>query len=127
MYKLFGVLAVGLGLLGAFLPILPTTPFVLVAAYFFARSSERLYTWLLNHKRLGPRLRHWQTHRSLSKNEKVWALILVYSSMGALAYARRDAWYMLVIAALVVAFETWLMVWKIKTHRPRRSEAAESV
>lgn len=48
-----------LGIIGAFLPILPTTPFLLLAAYFYSKSSEKIHNWLMNHKYLGPSLKNW--------------------------------------------------------------------
>lgn len=61
-YLLAGVLALLLGVLGVVLPLLPTTPFVILAAFCFSRSSERLHQWLLNQRLFGPLIRDWEAH-----------------------------------------------------------------
>lgn len=71
-----GLVALGLGILGVFLPVLPTTPFILLAAYCFARSSERLHTALLRHKHFGPAIRNWQTNRCVSRTNKRYAIVV---------------------------------------------------
>ena len=65
------------GCIGIFLPLLPTTPFVLLSAYCFSRSSERLHTWLINHPHMGPLIRDWQHHGSIRKEAKVRATALI--------------------------------------------------
>ncbi len=69
----FGWLFVGLGVLGIALPLLPTTPFLLLAAVCFSRGSEKIHSWLLNHPTLGPPIHDWQTHRAISRRSKVIA------------------------------------------------------
>ena len=68
---LCGCLAVVLGILGIFLPLLPTTPFLLLAAACFFRSSPRLYNWLISHKRMGPYIRNFREHRAIPLKAKV--------------------------------------------------------
>ncbi|MGF1543892.1 MAG: YbaN family protein [Parvularculaceae bacterium] len=70
-----GVGALALAALGAALPLLPTTPFLLVAAYAFARSSPRLHAWLLGHRRFGPLIRDWQAHGAIAPKAKRAAVI----------------------------------------------------
>lgn len=73
-YGAAGGVALALGVLGVFLPGLPTTPFVLLAAACFARASPRVHGWLLGHRLFGPLVRDWQRHRSLTWRTKAVAL-----------------------------------------------------
>ncbi|MBQ7388944.1 MAG: YbaN family protein [Paludibacteraceae bacterium] len=83
LYKIIGTLSLVLGLVGIFLPILPTTPFLLLTATLYAKSSERLYSWLMNHPRLGAYIEDFRRHRTLPLRVKVisvtvlWATILL--------------------------------------------------
>ena len=75
VYIVLGLLFVGLAFLGAMLPLLPTTPFLLLASYFFVRSSARLNRWLLSCRLFGPFLRDWQRHRAVRPGVKITALL----------------------------------------------------
>jgi uncharacterized membrane protein YbaN (DUF454 family) len=75
-----GTLFVLLGVLGIFLPVLPTTPFLLLAAACYARSSRRIYHWLLHHPHFGPLIREWREHRSMPYRAKRRALLLIVLS-----------------------------------------------
>ncbi len=66
-----------LGCIGIFLPLLPTTPFILLAAYCFSRSSERLHHWLTTHPQLGPPIQDWQQNGSIRKAAKTKASVLI--------------------------------------------------
>jgi len=77
-----GIFFVGLGFLGAFLPLLPTTPFIILAAACFARSSPRFYHWLIDHRIFGPTLREWRQHRTLSRKTKGTAIGLIIVTFG---------------------------------------------
>ncbi|MCB1856250.1 MAG: YbaN family protein [Pseudomonadales bacterium] len=83
VYKPLGFLFLALGLAGAVLPILPSTPFVLLAAWFFARSSPRWHAWLLASELFGPMIRNWENNRCLSCRTKVVALVSMLVAGGA--------------------------------------------
>ena len=77
-----GILSVSLGIIGIFLPILPTTPFALLAAFFFSKSSDRLHKWLLDQKTLGPLIKDWQRHGVIRLKIKILAtsmMIVLFS------------------------------------------------
>lgn len=71
----FGFLFLGLGLVGAFLPLLPTVPFILLAAFCFARGSPAFERRLLDHPHFGPHIRAWRTHRAISRTGKRAAFV----------------------------------------------------
>ena len=74
---LVGTVASGLGVVGVFVPVLPTTPFLLLAAACYARASSRLYEWLLGQPSVGPVITDWRRSRSLPPGVKTRALVLV--------------------------------------------------
>ena len=76
-----GFIAIGLGVIGIFLPVLPTVPFLLLAAACFGRSSERFYTWLINHTHLGPLVRPYLQGSGISRSSKLKAIGLIWASI----------------------------------------------
>lgn len=72
-----GLILVGLAVLGIFLPLIPTTPLLLLALACFAKSSEKLHDWLLTHKTFGPVIRQWHETRSMSRKTKIFAMISI--------------------------------------------------
>jgi len=77
-----GMICVGLGALGILLPGLPTTPFLLVAAYCFARSSEHFHDWLLNHRWFGSYVRNFEEGRGMTRPAKATTLLVMWLSFG---------------------------------------------
>lgn len=78
-WRALGLVSTGLGLVGAVLPLVPTTPFLLVAACAFARSSPRLHDWLLHHPQFGSLINNWRQHRAISRRVKIASLVLMGS------------------------------------------------
>lgn len=77
-----GLICVGLGALGILLPGLPTTPFLLLAAYCFARSSEHFHSWLINHRWFGNYVRNFEEGRGMTRRAKATTLLFMWLSFG---------------------------------------------
>ncbi|MFT5759934.1 MAG: uncharacterized membrane protein YbaN (DUF454 family) [Alteromonadaceae bacterium] len=106
LHKIIGLLFVALAVLGAVLPLLPTTPFLLVAAACFAKSSPRLHKKLLDNKVFGPLIYNWQASRSISKRAKIVSLVTMALSVAWSCYMLNNNYYLqaLVIALVICPF-----------------------
>lgn len=82
LWLIIGLTSLALGIAGVVLPLLPTTPFVLLSAYCFARSSPRLHDWLLGHTIFGPLISNWEQHRAISPRAKVLAVLSMAAVVG---------------------------------------------
>ena len=78
---ILGLLSLGLGILGAFLPVLPTTPLLLLSAALFLRGNRRLYDWLMNHPKLGPYINNFMKHKAIPLRIKVVALTTLWLTL----------------------------------------------
>lgn len=87
LFGTIGMLSLGLGIIGIVVPGLPTTPFVLLAAACFAKASPKLHGWLLQHRLLGPFIRNWEEHRSLTKRTKFVAITTMLVTIGFSAWS----------------------------------------
>ena len=123
-----GLMAVALGVVGIFLPILPTTPFLLLAAFLFARSSERFYRWLHTNRWFGGYLSNYREGRGLPAREKAMTILALWLAIGlSAAFALSSLWPRAGLAAIAVAVTVHLL--RIPTFRPqaempRRSDSS---
>lgn len=93
LYVVLGLLFVGIGILGAMLPVLPTTPWLLIASYFFARSSPRLEAWLRHTPYFGVLIRDWEMHRGVRPKVKAMAISMVVIVVGStILFSRAPVW-----------------------------------
>jgi len=77
LWNACGLIFVGIGIVGAFVPLLPTVVFMLVAAFCFARGSPRLHDWLLNHRQFGPPIRDWRENGAIRRPAKRMAMAAI--------------------------------------------------
>jgi hypothetical protein len=109
LFNIGGVIALGLGLLGIFLPLLPPTPFVLLAAACFARGSERFHQRLLANRTFGPIVYEWERHRSLPYRTKITAIVLMSATMGiSIVFFVKPLWLRITLALFGVALAIWM-------------------
>jgi uncharacterized protein len=78
LFILLGTLSLSLGILGIFVPGLPTTPFLLLAAFFYLKGSKRLYNWLINNKLLGKYIKNYQRRKGMTRQQKIYAISLMW-------------------------------------------------
>lgn len=104
-----GWLCVCLGVIGIFLPLLPTTPFLLLAAWLFGRSSERFHLWLLNHPRLGPMVRAWQSGEGLPRRVRRRVLLLLWLSMGLSIFIVGKLWAAITLVTIGLCVSLYLL------------------
>lgn len=119
LYNIAGGVCVGLGFLGLFLPLLPTTPFLLLAAFFFSRGSAGLHRWLIEHRTMGPIIRDWNENRIIRPRVKWMAAVMIVVLMSpALVFGNFPA-ALKVISALV-GIGVIVMIFSHRSHQPKQ-------
>jgi len=117
-----GFVAVALAVIGIFVPILPTTPFLLLAAFFFGRSSPRFYTWLHTNRWFGAYLSNYRAGRGLPLREKVLTIVALWVAILLSATFALSSWWPRG-ALLLIALAVTVHLLKIPTFRPGREGA----
>lgn len=119
LFVLLGTLFLALGILGAILPVVPTTPFLLIAAACYARGSTRFYNALLDNRAFGPLILEWRRHRSIPFRVKVTAIALMSVTLTVSILTLESLWLQAMLAALNIALAAYL--WRIPSRdRPKR-------
>ena len=88
-----GTICVALGILGIFVPVLPTTPFLLLAAFFYARSSERFHQWLLGNQWFGQYIKNYQQGRGIALRDKIITLVALWLALSFTVLTTAPAWW----------------------------------
>lgn len=104
-----GTLSLVLGLIGVVLPGLPTTPFILLSAACYAKASPRLHRWLTNHRLLGPMVRDWEQHRSLTRRTKTVAQVSMVLMVGLSAWGLRERPVLVAVLLLAAVVGVWVV------------------
>jgi uncharacterized membrane protein YbaN (DUF454 family) len=97
-----------LAVVGIFLPGVPTVPFLLLTAWFAARGSERLHSWLYAHPHLGKLLMNWEQQRAISRTSKVVALLMLITSWVVMYYRLHNMWALAGISVLFIVIGSYL-------------------
>lgn len=106
-YIFIGTLSLILGVIGIFLPLLPTTPFLLLTAAFYVRSSPRLYDWLLRQKHLGPYIRNFRENKAIPLKAKIISVSLVWITILYCVGFLLPYWWLKAIFLLIAAGTTY--------------------
>lgn len=116
LFNVVGTVSLALGLLGIFLPLLPTTPFLLLAAFCYLRGSPRLHAWLLGHAVLGPYIRDFQSGQGIPLRSKLIALGFMWPSLAASAWFMPIPWARWLLLIPGIGVTVYLL--RIPTRRP---------
>lgn len=117
---IIGWLAIALGTLGVFLPLLPTTPFILLAAWCFSRSSPRFHHWLLHRSWFGPYLRHWQQHRAMPPGAKSRAIAVIIVTFAVSLWLVNITWVRILLLAMLMCL--LFFMWRIPVVDPEQQK-----
>ncbi|WP_152431713.1 YbaN family protein [Vibrio aquimaris] len=117
-----GSVSLVLGFFGIFLPLLPTTPFVLLASACFMRSSPRFHRWLHEHKTFGPILDNWHQHRAVTSKIKVRGALCMVASFSFSIWIVSQVWLKLALMVMLMTLLTWFIRLPVIDHLADRQE-----
>ena len=103
LFAFLGTVSLMLGIMGVFLPVLPTTPFLLLSAALYMRSSQRLYNWLMSHKHLGAYIRNFREHKALPLRVKIVSVTMVWATLLYCAVSVAKTWWMSLVFIAIAA------------------------
>lgn len=110
LYVVLGFLCVTMGTIGIFLPILPTTPFLLLAAWLFLKANSRWRNWLLSHPRLGPFVSNYIKYKAIPLRSKVLTIVVLWCSIGFSVVLVHQLWLKLLLICIAIAVTIHLIM-----------------
>lgn len=109
LWQALGLACIGAGAVGALLPLIPTTPFLLVAAFAFARSSPRLHEWLISHRQFGPLINNWRQYGAIDTRSKITAIVVMVAALAITAIAQAPLHILLIQAGVLSASALFIL------------------
>lgn len=111
---ILGAVSLGLGVTGMFLPVLPTTPFLLLTAWCWLKGSPRLYAWLMSQPRLGPYIRDFQEHRCISRKVKVISVSTLWVTVTVSIVLVHPLWLRILLFCIAVGVTVHILSFTTK-------------
>ncbi len=109
MYLMLGIVFFATGVIGVFLPVLPTTPFMLLALWAFSNSSQKLHDYVWNHKRYGPMVRAWKQYGAIPLKAKISAIaVMSFSAIFVVFFSGAPIWAIISALALMLVGATYM-------------------
>lgn len=113
-FVLAGTISLVAGIVGIFLPVLPTTPLLLLTAFCYYRGSRRMYSWLMNHPQLGTYIRNFREHKVIPLHAKVYILTLLWASLLYCTYILDPVWLKMLMMVIAVGVTIHITSYKSK-------------
>jgi uncharacterized membrane protein YbaN (DUF454 family) len=127
LFVILGTLSLGTGIVGAFLPILPTTPFVLLAVFFYIRSSPRMYAWVINSRFAGKHVHNILEGHGIPLSVKVFSVAMSFCMIGYVSIFVTESFLVRMLLGMLFLVQVYFMV-RIKTLKePPRSHDSKSL
>lgn len=122
LYLVLGILLLITGIIGMFVPLMPTTIFLILAAWCFSKSSQRLENWLLGHPTLGPTIVNWRKHGVIPPRAKLMACTGMAVGFLIFLFAARPVWWLFLLVAAIIGGCAWYVL--SRPSAPRQAEDA---
>jgi hypothetical protein len=114
IYLFVGAISLAAGVIGIFLPVLPTTPFILLSAWCFFRSSSKIYEWVISNERFGPTIENYQQGRGITKSTKIKAVVMMWLTISASVYFYIKNMYLMAFL-YIIAISVTVYLYKLPT------------
>jgi uncharacterized protein len=117
LFLLAGIISLLLGTIGIVVPLLPTTPFLLLSAYCFFKSSSRMYNWLLNHKILGTYIKNYLVYKAIPVKTKVLTILFLWITITISVLITNKLWLTFVLYTIAILVSIHILSFKTLTKK----------